>query len=98
MIDTDEVDLRDMPRHLVLTGSEQTLRRERVTVGKHRTWRILPRYGTAESDRWTVIGTPIPGGDNPCADYEDGQFPSLMVAKRVLATCLELDNGSHQED
>jgi len=86
------------PHSLVMTGTEQTLRRTRITKGKHRTWQILPRYGTAESDRWTVVGTPIPAADNPCRDYEDGQFPDLATAHDVLETCLRLDDGTHEED
>lgn len=87
-----------VPHSLVMSGSEQTLRRKREKQGEHRHWQILPRYGTANSDRWTVIGTPIPGSTNPCADYEDGQFPDLATAYDVLEICIKLDDGTHQED
>lgn len=93
----ETVDLRPMPSHLVMTGTEQSVRRKRVTVTEHRTWEILPRYGTAESDRWTVIGTPPPG-EEECACIEDGQFSSLKAARHALAECIRLDDGTHMED
>jgi hypothetical protein len=87
---------------IIFTGEDQTLRRQRVTVGAHRTWKIVPRIGTCPDepyfDRWTVVGTPIPSGSNPAADYEDGQFPDLATAYEVLRKCLLLDDGTHQED
>lgn len=86
------------PASLAMTGSEQTLRRsERMTDGRYRVWYIVPRYGTADSDRWTVIGEPIPGEGNPAAEIEDGQFPDLTSAKEALALCELFDDGTHQE-
>lgn len=86
---------------LGFTGEGQTLRRKRVVVGAHRTWEILPRIGTCPDapyyDRWTVKGTPIPAGDNPCAQIEDGQFPDLASARAALAQCLLFDDGTHDE-
>lgn len=93
------VDLTPMfPESLVMTGVDQTLRRERVVVSPFRTWRIVPRYGTAESDRWTIIGSPIPALSNPAADYEDGQFSTLQDATEALATAMTCDNGTHESD
>jgi len=84
----------------VFTGTEQALRRKRVTVGRHRTWEILPRIGTSPDapffDRWTVIGTPIPGDGNPAGEIEDGQFPTIAAARAALAECERLDDGTHQ--
>lgn len=92
-----ELDLRPMPEHLVFTGEDQTLRRKRVASTMHRRWEILPRYGTAASDRWTVVGTPIPGASNPARDYEDGQFPDLATAYGVREICIRIDDGTHEE-
>ena len=97
--DDSTPDMSNMfPHSLVMTGTEQTLRRQRIKQGKYRAWTILPRYGTANSDRWTVLGTPIPGASNPCRDYEDGQFPDLATAYHVLDVCLQLDDGTNEED
>jgi hypothetical protein len=74
------------------------LRKRRLVVGKHRTWEILPRYGTGPDDRWTVIGNPIPSQNNPCASTEDGQFPDLAAARWALDECERLDDGSHDQD
>lgn len=90
----DELDLTPMPESLVHTGTEQTLRRKRTMRGQYRRWEVLPRYGTARSDRWTVIGTPIPADTNPATDYEDGQFPSLAVAYQALAAAEHIDDGT----
>lgn len=91
----DELDLTPMPESLALTGTEQTLRRKRTTHGQYRRWEVLPRYGTARSDRWTVIGTPIPADTNPATDYEDGQFPTLTAAYQALAEAERTDDGTH---
>jgi hypothetical protein len=92
------LDLRPMfPEHLVFTGMDQTMRRERKQQGRHRTWQILPRYGTAESDRWTVIGTPQPGSGNPATDIEDGQFPSLQDAYLAMGEADLIDDGTHEK-
>ena len=77
---------------------EPHTRRERVTQGRHRQWRIVARYGTADTDRWTLIGTPIPGADNPAACIEDGQFATLNEAREALREAEKIDNGEHEED
>jgi hypothetical protein len=94
------VDLGPMfPASLVMTGADQALRRsERMLDGKHRVWYVTPRYGTAESDRWTVVGVPMPGASNPASDIEDGQFPSLADAYEARAECERIDDGTHGVD
>jgi hypothetical protein len=82
----------------IMTGTEQTLRRRRVYQGRHRRWEIIPRYGTGPDDRWTVIGSPIPGASNPARVYEDGQYPTIAVAKKALTMCRNVDDGTHEED
>lgn len=85
------------PESLVMTGEDQTLRRKRIVSTRHRQWEILPRYGSADSDRWTVVGTPIPGCSNPARDIEDGQFSSLAEAYGAREECIRLDDGTHEE-
>lgn len=86
------------PEWLALTGETQTLRRKRIVSTRHRQWEILPRYGSADTDRWTVVGTPIPGPTNPARDIEDGQFSSLAEAYAAREQCIRLDDGTHEED
>lgn len=86
------------PAWLALSGENQRLRRRRERHTSMRTWRILPRYGTGEDDRWTIEGTPAPGPDNPAAVLEDGQFARLAVAYAALDRCLMLDDGTHMEE
>lgn len=93
-----DLDLRPMfPDSLVMTGENQTLRRRRETHGDYRNWIILPRYGTAESDRWTMLGQPRPGDGNPASEFEDGQFPSLADARSALDAAESVDDGTHQD-
>ena len=94
-----DLNLRPMfPESLIMTGASQSLRRpERATSGKHRVWYVMPRYGTAESDRWTFVGVPIPGDANPATDYENGQYPSLAAAREALASAEAVDDGTHGE-
>lgn len=73
-------------------------RRERIVQGIHRKWEIRARYGTAESDRWTILATPLPGADNPAGVYENGQFADLEEARRALAIAELKDDGTHSED
>jgi hypothetical protein len=93
--------LEEVQWALAYTGEGQVLRRRRVVQGAHRTWEILPRIGSCPDaphfDRWTVVGTPIPGPTNPAADIEDGQFPDLLSAGAALRHCLLIDDGTHQE-
>lgn len=77
---------------------EPETRRERIFKGAHREWEIRARYGTAESDRWTLIATPIPAADNPAAAFENGQFADLEEARRALAIAELKDDGTHSED
>jgi len=84
------------PASLVMTGTDQTLRRERVKQGRWRTWRILPRYGTGNEDRWTLIATPAPAVGNPAATYEDGQYATLVGAWTALGRAEEIDNGKSE--
>ncbi len=65
--------------------------------GKHRTWTLTERQGTALSDQFTILSTPIPGGDNPAGDYEDGQYTSVSHAYDALLTAEERDTGSHMD-
>ena len=74
------------------------LRRDRVVEGRHRTWQITDRLGTGPDDRWTVLGYPAPGGDNPAASYEDGQYPDLASAYGALSLAESLDDGSHMDE
>ena len=86
------------PPSLMMTGEDQTLRRKRIQQGKHRTWEVLPRYGTADSDRWTVVGRPIPAEDNPARLIEDGQFATLEDAYAAAGECDLIDDGTHEEN
>lgn len=65
--------------------------------GKHRTWTLMERQGTALSDQFTILSTPIPGGDNPAGDYEDGQYPSISHAYDALLIAEAQDTGTHME-
>lgn len=65
--------------------------------GKHRTWTIMERQGTALCDQYTILSTPIPGGDNPAAVYEDGQYTDMNSAYGAMLTAEEQDNGTHCE-
>lgn len=85
------------PASLVLTDGGP-VRGERRVVTEHRTWRIEARYGTADTDRWTVVATPFPGGENPAASYEDGQYATLTQAREALAAAIQVDNGDSEED
>lgn len=67
--------------------------------GDYRVWRIYPRQGTATSDKWTILGTPMPNfGSNPAACYEDGQYPSLQDAFDAAILAETEDNGTHEEE
>ena len=93
-----DLDLRStFPEWLSFTGEDMKLRRKREVTTPFRRWEILPRYGSAESDRWTIIGTPAPGPSNPARDYEDGQYPSLAAAYDALNQCLTHDDGTHEK-
>ena len=75
---------------------------ERATVaaelaGRHRAWRIVPRKGSREDDRWTLLGSPIPAPENPAAPYDDGQFPTLTDARIAMHTAEVVDDGTHLE-
>ena len=67
-------------------------------LGRHRTWRIVPREGSREDDRWTLLGSPIPSPGNPAAPYDDGQFPTLTDARIAMHTAEAVDDGTHLED
>jgi hypothetical protein len=90
--------LAPMPAHLIFTGTEQPLRRKRTAHTEHRTWEILPRYGTAETDRWTVVATPRPADGNPAADIENGQFATLQEARDARRHCIQIDDGTTEEE
>lgn len=77
---------------------EPDTRKKRVIPGAHREWELRARYGTAESDRWTLIGSPIPAQDNPAAAYEDGQYSSLEMARQAQIVAERVDDGTHSED
>ncbi|MDF2506317.1 MAG: hypothetical protein K0Q52_176 [Microbacterium sp.] len=81
------------PASLAMTGADQSTRRERETQGRHRRWMILPRYGTADGDRWTIIASPIPGEGNPAAGIENGQFANLAEAYEARDEAEAIDNG-----
>ena len=99
LADLEPLDLSPMfPDSLVHTGMDQSLRRRRVIAGKHRTWEILPRYGTANSDRWTVIGIPMPALSNPASAYEDGQYSDLESAYAAQARAEKEDNGWDEDE
>lgn len=63
--------------------------------GKHRTWTVVERQGTALSDQFTVLAEPIPGYDNPAGDYEDGQYPDMNSAYGALLAAESSDTGTH---
>lgn len=63
--------------------------------GKHRTWCLMERQGTAVQDKFTVLGLPIPGDGNPALDYEDGQYPDMNAAYDALLLAEEKDDGTH---
>lgn len=84
------------PASLMFSGG--SVRGTREVTTEHRTWRIEARYGTADTDRWTVTATPFPGGDNPAASYEDGQYATLSQAREALATAIQVDNGESEEE
>ncbi len=77
---------------------EPDTRKKRVIPGAHREWELRARYGTAESDRWTLIGSPIPAQNNPAAAYEDGQYSSLEMARQAQIVAERVDDGTHLED
>lgn len=77
---------------------EPETRKQRLIEGKHRQWELRARYGTAESDRWTLIGSPIPAPDNPAAAYEDGQYSSLEMVRQAQLVAERVDDGTHSED
>jgi hypothetical protein len=87
-----------------MTGTEQRLRRHRLTrpgerIGAYRArrvWAIVPRYGTGPDDRWTLIGTPVPAADNLAAAFEDGQYPTIAAAREALKDAARADDGTHE--
>lgn len=66
--------------------------------GKHRTWTIMERQGTALFDQFTILSSPIPAEDNEAGQYEDGQYPDMNSAYEALLIAENMDNGSHMED
>lgn len=80
-----------------LAMTEPETRRKRVEQGAHRSWEIRARYGTAESDRWTLVGMPVPAQSNPAADYEDGQYATLEEAREAQRSAEAADDGTHLE-